>query len=308
MPTTNTNRLRICRAFTLIELLVVISIIAVLIALLLPALGEARQTARMTISLSNVRQIGGAMVNYQLDNDGQIPMKLSYRANGSAGGWCTWSFGGKDNDIFWRTRSAGLFDEPGYSRPLNPYLYPDQQFLMPDGARGPIRDCTLYSSFHNCTLWIEGHPLEESRDDIELPVFRSPGDQYTHQRVWPNESPEASSYDDVGTSYHVNMKWFYYLNDVQGLPFFEAFEEGLSRLSLAANFDTSSFVWIHDEVADIVANDETQQGMEGHFGRKNMSVMAFLDGHAAHLYTEPFRYRTRDYTFVFPKASDIPTP
>lgn len=304
MPPPNTRRTAI--GFTLIELLVVIAIIAILIALLLPALREARQTARMSISLSNVRQIGGAMVNYQLDNDGDIPMKLSYRDNGRASGWCTWSYGGKDNDEWWRTRFGGLFDEPGYYRPLNPYLYPDQAFLKPPNSRGPIKDCTQYRAFPGCVYWNEGHPIDESRGDIELPVFRSPGDQYTHQRRWPNESPEASSYDDVGTSYHVNIKWFYYLNDVQGLPFFDAFEEGLKRIRLASDFDTSSFVWIHDEVADIVANDETKRGMMGQFGRKNMSVMAFLDGHADHIYVEPFKYRTNDYTFVFPRASDEP--
>lgn len=60
-------------AFTLIELLVVISIIALLIAILLPALAAARMTARSTQSLSNVRQIGMAMVNYTIDHDGQVP-------------------------------------------------------------------------------------------------------------------------------------------------------------------------------------------------------------------------------------------
>lgn len=296
------------RGFTLIELLVVIAIIAVLIALLLPALSNARQTAKMTMSLSNVRQIGTAMVNYQLDNDGDVPMKLSYLDSGRAWGWCTWSYGGKDCDIYWRTRSGGLFDEPGAVRPLNTYLYANVKFLDPPNARGPIKDCTLYGSFHGCIYWHEGHPIADSRGDIELSVFRSPGDQYTHQRRWPNESPEASSYDDVGTSYHTNMKWFYYLTDEQDMEFFDAFEEGLRRIKLAAGFDTSSFVWIHDEVADIVANDRTEQGMDGHFGRKNMSVMAFLDGHAAHVYTEPYTYRTEDYTFIFPKANDTPPP
>ncbi len=68
------DRLRAVRrrkpeAFTLIELLVVISIIALLIALLLPALRAARENGRTIQCLSNQRQVAMAMVAYQADND-----------------------------------------------------------------------------------------------------------------------------------------------------------------------------------------------------------------------------------------------
>ncbi|MEI6502053.1 MAG: type II secretion system protein [Armatimonadota bacterium] len=69
------------RAFTLIELLVVISIIAVLAAILFPVFARTREKGRQTSCLSNVCQIGTAVLAYAQDNDETLP-DTSY---GSAG-------------------------------------------------------------------------------------------------------------------------------------------------------------------------------------------------------------------------------
>lgn len=61
------------KGFTLIELLVVVAIIALLVSILLPALGRAREMARQSVCLANVKAIGTAMTMYKQSNDDQFP-------------------------------------------------------------------------------------------------------------------------------------------------------------------------------------------------------------------------------------------
>ena len=78
----NTPHRRPPAAFTLVELLVVIGIIALLISILLPTLGRAREHANRVSCASGLRQIGMAVVMYANDNKGHTP--VAFRKVGNA--------------------------------------------------------------------------------------------------------------------------------------------------------------------------------------------------------------------------------
>lgn len=75
------------RAFTLIELLVVIAIIAILAAILFPVFAQAKEAAKQTSALSNIKQIGTATNIYVTDYDDNLPSAWSSRAGGTQPRW-----------------------------------------------------------------------------------------------------------------------------------------------------------------------------------------------------------------------------
>ena len=72
------------RAFTLIELLVVIAIIAILAAILFPVFAQAKEAAKKTSGLSNVKQLNLACVMYCIDYDDVFPVASRTESSGAA--------------------------------------------------------------------------------------------------------------------------------------------------------------------------------------------------------------------------------
>lgn len=98
------------RVFTLVELLVVIGIIALLAALLLPALGKAKDTAKRTVCLNNLKQMGIAWCNYLEDFNHINPGPHIYDYQGN---WAMWHhvagfYLDKSADISWSAFNAAV--------------------------------------------------------------------------------------------------------------------------------------------------------------------------------------------------------
>lgn len=142
------------RGFTLIELLVVIAIIAILAAMLLPALTLAKQQAQATKCMSNMRQLTIAFVAYTGDFKGMYPVNdedesAATAANGTTRvgwteGWENYDPNNSDN-----TNSALLMD--GSHSQIGPYIKSPAVYRCPadpscnDGASGipRVRSCSM---------------------------------------------------------------------------------------------------------------------------------------------------------------------
>ena len=110
---------RLPAAFTLIELLVVISIIALLIGILLPALGAARESARITACLSNQRQLAIATSTYMADHDQVAPAGHYRNDAGNFGPWQTSA--GALIDPYMPVNAAEFYDDPAAGGPDDQY-------------------------------------------------------------------------------------------------------------------------------------------------------------------------------------------
>jgi prepilin-type N-terminal cleavage/methylation domain-containing protein/prepilin-type processing-associated H-X9-DG protein len=206
--------------FTLIELLVVISIVALLIALLLPALGNARAAAWSSVCLSNQRQIGVTLHVYVQDTRGFPPEMSRGAVSGNPWGYPTW-----DVALSQAAGSTGMFHCPADSLARwseVPLDYSGRRWRgkrsysvsMQDGGGGANGHAADYGRLH--WTWHGSWPWPTSVFNLDRDV-QSPSDTFYLVDVH-TRSPTYSSglYNDYGTRFSDGARIIQHLMQVSG--------------------------------------------------------------------------------------------
>jgi prepilin-type N-terminal cleavage/methylation domain-containing protein len=171
--------------FTLIELLIVIAIIAILAAILFPVFAQAREKARQTACLSNMKQMGIAVGMYETDYDEMTPN--GYQTSGGGNGWA--------GQVYPYVKSAGAYICPSDTTASPICSYAINANLAPHIA-------TPYSS----TGILLSQMVAPSKTVLFCEVINSgvgqpytiANEQITRQHDSPSCTGSGSAYDPLG--------------------------------------------------------------------------------------------------------------
>ncbi len=184
-------------AFTLIELLVVVAIIALLISILLPALGGARMQAKRVSSASNMRQLGLALETYANDHNGRLPETTHALPTDRSWIYTLAPYVGNVDEVRIcpaDPRRKDLLEADGTSYSLNEWIA--VQALDPFGQ--PIPDRPWFPNLHRLKRPSATHTVFIAADTVSITVQ---GD-HTHSRSW-FVAPEPE------------QRWFVIRQDIQ---------------------------------------------------------------------------------------------
>lgn len=165
------------RGFTLIELLVVIAIIAILAAILFPVFARAREKARQTACLSNLKQIGIASLMYGQDYDERTPHAFIGEPGGPYVRWWELLEPYINNDQIFECPSATgtigyganrrLLGDYGNSRKYAQIKIPAEKIMYGD-ADSPNRMCMLEGWYYDSDCRRQLYPIHNEGSNISF--------------------------------------------------------------------------------------------------------------------------------------------